>query len=303
MRRALLLLVAGCAGSPASNDAGTADAFSDASSPVRTFAFRKMFVGETDRAFKPSSTAWRSFGENLDGTSTDSCRAAMLPGEDGEGGIDNAFGAKVLPLLMQNGFAIPSLQFSQSIQQGVARPLLVRLAAPTLSVRIGKPLSVLPDFFTGDGSWVVSSLVASELSMMTDVAGAMHAGAAASASPVLLLLPWGNTVLRLRIRRFAVDASISPDGKALEHGTFAGILDPNELVEAARQAMGAAMPSVCTSFDAIAASIRAARDILADGTQNLSADCDAISLGMGFEGVAMKLGPVEDDPMPALACP
>ena len=292
----VLGLVLGCSSEPTQSDAGTdSPSTFDGTIPVRTFVLKKMFVGDTDRSFKTDPMAWRTLGEDLDGTMTDSCRASM-PIADGDNGIDNSFGANVLPLLMQNGFAIPSLQWSESIQQGAARPVLVRMAAPMLSVRIGKLLGSPPDFFTGNGTWTVSSLVASELAMTEPQLGMMQAGPSSDA--VLLLLPYGNTVLRLRVHRLSIHATTE-----MTAGSLAGILDTNELVEAARQAIGLAKPGACTAFDAIAASIRSAQDILADGTQNPNVDCNAISFGMGFEGATMGFGPTEMETPPPLACP
>jgi hypothetical protein len=268
-----------------------------------------MFAGDTDRAFKADPMAWRSYGEDLDKDATTessagTCRlAAGAPASvraDGNGGIDNSFGANVLPVLMANGFAIPSLQWSESIQQGAARAVLVRLAAPSASIRIGALLPMAPDFNSGMGAWAVSSLFTSELVFATDF-GEAHGQSITDVLP--LFIPYDKGVLVLRLHRFSFRGTPSADGKALGTGSLAGILDTDELVEAVRQAIGGTKPAVCTAFDAIAASIRLARDIMSDGSSNPMVDCDAISIGLGFEGAAIDFGPVTNDPGPAKPCP
>jgi hypothetical protein len=292
-------------GGPDGGDEAPADAYL----PPRTFALRKMFAGDADRTFKANATAWRSYGEDLDKDATTessagTCRlaagAASSVRADGDAGIDNSFGANVLPLLVANGFAIPSLQWSESSQQGAARAVLVRLAAPSASVRVGALLPMAPDFNSGMGAWAVSSLFTSELVFQTDF-GEAHGQSITDALP--LFIPYDKGVLVLRLHHFSFRGTPSANGKTLDTGTLAGILDPNELVEAARQAIGGTKPAMCTAFDAIAASIRLAPDILSDGSSNPMADCDGISIGLGFEGAAIDFGPVTNDPGPSKPCP
>ena len=56
-------------------------------------------------------------------------------------------------------------------------------------------------------------------------------------------------------------------------------------------------------LDGFASSIRKSADILADGTQDPNRTCDAISIGLGFEAVAAKVGAVAAaEPAPADPC-
>lgn len=49
--------------------------------------------------------------------------------------------------------------------------------------------------------------------------------------------------------------------------------------------------------------IRAASDIMNDGTQTAGATCDGISVGLGFDAVEVKLGPaVNQQPAEANPC-
>jgi hypothetical protein len=144
-----------------------------------------------------------------------------------------------------------------------------------------------PDF-SGAGSWSVSSLVAADMGDVQTQLGLVTAKSASA--PVVLYVPFSNRTLELKVHRFSFHASDSMQG-----GSIAGILDTTELVEAVRQAN-----TSCTNFDA---QIRQAQDVLADGTQNPAADCNAISIGIGFEGAPMGFGPMVNDPGPQKGCP
>src|SRR5262249_1183593 len=86
-------------------------------STERNFAMREVFLGDADRSYKSDSSAWQSFGFNIDGKittkdSTDVCTAggsATSPvHQNPPNGIDNAFGMRIVPLLRlaaQNGLS------------------------------------------------------------------------------------------------------------------------------------------------------------------------------------------------------
>ncbi len=72
------------------------------------YAVHELYFGDTDRTGITSPNAWQSFGYDLDGkvttaASTDVC--TVVPGAsrsvqiDGEGGIDNSWGANIVPIL------------------------------------------------------------------------------------------------------------------------------------------------------------------------------------------------------------
>jgi len=66
-------------------------------------------------------------------------------------------------------------------------------------------------------------------------------------------------------------------------GTLSGVLDVQELIDTEEAIASHISPSLCTSFDAIAARVRAAADILQDGTNAPGVPCDGISIGFGFD--------------------
>ena len=90
-------------------------------------AIHKLYLGDTDRSGKASSTAWKSFGYDLDGKvstkeSTDLCKpaAGAKPSavyEDGELGTDNSFGKNILPIITSLA-SDASTQVNDSINKG-----------------------------------------------------------------------------------------------------------------------------------------------------------------------------------------
>jgi hypothetical protein len=106
-------------------------------------AISKLYLGDSDRNGTPNTTnGWKQYGFNLDGkistkASTDLCKPALMaaPSDvypDGNNGIDNAFGATILPILL--GFAPDaSDKINQSITDGKFTIMLdlVKLGAAT----------------------------------------------------------------------------------------------------------------------------------------------------------------------------
>ncbi|HEY8092062.1 MAG TPA: hypothetical protein VIF09_29575, partial [Polyangiaceae bacterium] len=98
------------ADAPADHAADVSDAGVEAAViPGTNFAFRHYYLGDTDRAGVFGATAWKLYGTNVDGkvtttTSTDVCTlaagAAKATQADGPGGIDNSWGANLMPLFM-----------------------------------------------------------------------------------------------------------------------------------------------------------------------------------------------------------
>jgi hypothetical protein len=318
---------AGNDGPTVDGGAGDAPNASDSGSGPAFYVFKKMFVGDSDRLFKQGATAWRTYGDDIDGKvtatqSTDVCqRAQGAPPSmqaDGDNGIDNSFGANILPILVAAGLASPSLQWSQATQQGATRPVLLRVdglapasADAPASLYIGA-IPPGPPSFDGTGTWPVSSLSVDALDLTKPkvrlAKGAVQAGVwrtEPATTAASLYMKFDNGTLVLPIRHLALRASLSMDGKTLDQGQISGVMKTDELVEAVRQAVAVSSPSLCmgAAWDSIAAQLRQAQDILVDGTQNASAPCDAISIGLGFEGATMGLGAAKDDPGPSKPCP
>ena len=97
----------------------------DAGAPtsnVYTFAVDTVFLGESTRNGTPSSTAWKDYGYDIDGlvttsSSTNVCTlssgAPKANQNDGTGGIDNAWGAIILPII-QTAASMPTPSATES---------------------------------------------------------------------------------------------------------------------------------------------------------------------------------------------
>ena len=75
----------------------------------------------------------------------------------------------------------------------------------------------------------------------------------------------------------------------LSEGVLGGVLWTDELIDAA-------WCSEPYTFTTIAPQLRAMSDILADGTQDPSRECNAISIGLAFSATSAKLGDVTPPP-------
>jgi hypothetical protein len=309
----------GCSGSPQATDAGVdagpVDASAEASpAGPTTFIMRRMFAGDSDRAFKPSATAWQAFGDDIDGktttaSSTDVCQryggAPASIQQDGEGGIDNSFGANVIPALIAAGFPSPSLQWSQATTQAAVRAGLITVSDSGVEMRLGA-IPPGPIAFDGTGVWPVSSLSVTAAAPNVRWTSGVTTGAIATPridAQAILTLPQNMGTLVLRIHRVAVRGSLA-DGKTMKDGVLSGVLYTSELLQAVKQVIGA-NKSVCSGpmVDSLTNAISSAQDILDDGTQDPSRPCNAISIGLGFDGTIVKLGEVQDDKGPEMPCP
>jgi hypothetical protein len=131
--------------------------------------------------------------------------------------------------------------------------------------------------------------------------GGVLASGLASAPYVLGFSSGGGLSFELPIRVATVSMTIAADGKTATSGTLSGVIPTEALVSAFERAAAASSPQLCGSstLDTIRATVRRASDILVDGTQDSTKDCDAISIGIGFEAVSVVVGPVAGPVAPA----
>ncbi len=83
--------------------------------------------------------------------------------------------------------------------------------------------------------------------------------------------------------------------QAPSDGTIAGVIDTEQFISELAKVAGSFDTSLCSgsTFDSIAQQIRQASDIMSDGTNgDPSKTCDAISIGLGFNGHGVTLGDV-----------
>lgn len=293
---------------------------------TKTFAISKLYLGEASRTGAASDTAWKNFGYNLDGkttagTSTDVCtRAKGAPSSnqaDGTGGIDNSFGAVIMPLIKSAAsLTEPSKTITDTIQKG---SFTIQVTIKGLSDDAKQTATGLKGDLFASGAYQGDSPTAVPFP-------GFGAGAANIDWPVRAeLLNDGNTIasgskvnfqdayvvngtfvngsggatitLSLAFQGVALDLSLKKAIMTFDHtapgamtnGTLAGIIDTEELITGLKKVAGRISTTLCVSqFDGIAQQIRQASDIMSDGTNAAGKDCNGISIGLGFDGELVK---------------
>ena len=106
-------------------------------------------------------------------------------------------------------------------------------------------------------------------------------------------LPFSGLRLLLNITHPVITANISNQG-AVRDGVIAGVLGAEDFIEEFRTVLGTFDSSLCSgsTFDSFAQQLRAASDILADGTNASGPPCDGISIGLGFTAKPVIRGAV-----------
>ncbi len=276
------------------------------STTEHNYALNALLLGDTDRAGNPSTTAWKKFGYNVDGkesskTSTDVCTPAAGAGKeaqvDGDNGIDNAFGSRIVPIIQTFSHDI-SKQLSDSIAKGGFTIMIDtigltddpkqtntgltgqlyaggKLDNPTFTVADKWP--VRPELLADGKSIASGSKV--KFSDAFIVNGTWVNGVG---SDVKLSLGFGGVALDLTIHKATV--AFDHAGATAANGTIAGVIDTKELIDGLRSVAGRISDSLCSgsAFDSIAQQIEQASDILSDGTNKAGTPCTGISIGIGF---------------------
>ncbi|MBL8741825.1 MAG: hypothetical protein JNK04_12045 [Myxococcales bacterium] len=109
----------------------------------------------------------------------------------------------------------------------------------------------------------------------------------------------------LRIHQAQITMRLNAAHDAATQGQISGVIDTAEFNATIADAIGAFDPTLCTGgiLVAIQNQIAQASDIMVDGTQDPSATCDGISVGIGFEASAVHLGGVGPSILPPDTCP
>lgn len=283
------------------------------------FAIDRLFLGDTDREGKKTAGSWKQYGFNIDGKvsstiSEDLCKpadgaAASDVYPDGADGIDNSFGSKLVPLIASL-LSDPSTKVTDAIANGdftvilkvdglgaqpSYNPLTAKLyggatlgAAPTWDGSDAWP--VVPELLE-DAQDVESARIVFPTSYVVDdtwVSGPE------SQVTFKLNLTISETTIGLTIRNVRIAMDLAPDHKSAVKGTIAGVLETAVLVEELRSVIGAVQPGVCegSGLETILDQVRRASDIIKDGSQDPSQDCDAISIGIGFTAKEVQLGEI-----------
>jgi len=284
----------------APSDGGTSD--SPTPSFDTTFAVNRIYLGEVDRTTNaPSTTAWKSYGLNIDGllttgTSTDVCTLAAGASKaeqiDGNNGIDNVWGSTLLPIFQSAAsLQTPSASATDAMVQG-RTTLLVRVAGMTddpsqtasgLKVRVvaGGTYPGTPSFDPTTSWPVLSGATATDFdATITNGVLATSPGA-----PLVVTIPIGGAVVSLTIHHPII--LFTHTGRTnITNGTIAGVLDTNEFIAEFDAIAGYFSTSLCGSAkDGVDQECRKASEILVDGTNHAGTPCTGLSIGIGFDAV------------------
>jgi hypothetical protein len=329
---ALSLTGAGC-GSDASDDTNSAasggnqtgaqppgppDGAGPGDGAGTVFAIKALYLGDTDRNFKKSSSAWKEYGFNLDGkisteTSTDLCapraggkKTSAYP--DGLNGIDNSFGKNIVSLI-DSLSPDPSKTVNAEIADGQFTLMLDidKLGAganynPLVTSLYGGAELEAPPKFDGTDVWPVlrelldggdieKPLVKFEKSYLNN-----NTWVSGTKADINLKLAVAGYTLQLTIGSAVIAMDINEARTGATNGIIAGVIETESFIKELKKVAGAFDPSFCgdnPTVNGITEQLAQASDIMANGTAGSpSVECDGISIGLGFDAAKVQLGAV-----------
>jgi hypothetical protein len=288
------------------------------------FAISQLLLGDAPRGVgaAQSTTAWKKFGYNIDGkvstrNSTDVCKVSnsgpKSVHDNGDNGIDNSFGANILPIVLNTAGAEGPSKINSAITDGkftimfdvvglddTATQTNTGISAQVLAGGAFDAVGMAKPTFTMADSWPVRPEL---LAVATDPKSSkvkfsdayvvngtfVNADPGSANSDITIALSFSGVALSLTIHKAIVTFDHTQAGLA-DNGTIAGVIGTEELITGLKAVAGRISPSLCTgsAFEGIAGQIKQASDIMADGTQSADKTCDGISIGLGF--VAKQIG-------------
>jgi hypothetical protein len=287
--------------------------------PPLRHAVSRWFLGDTDTKGNPSAESWKTYGFDLDGLSstpeqTNHCKPAS-GGKvndiqvDGNKGIDNSFGRHFVNGLMATLLADPSDRIEEQIAKG-NETLLLDLGkignassyenAPAQWIRV-----IGQDVPPPQGDWSTYSWRPLQGKEVPLPEAYLDQNVWFSGEVTEVTFAWVDDgfTLKFPIKRARASVDISDRKKGIG-GQLGGIIPTEALVSEMEKLLGNFGSIFCgnsSAKEAIAESIRQSSDILLDGTQDPTKECNAISIGLGFETRATQLGsavPEEISPDP-----
>ena len=223
--------------------------------------------------------AWKSLGLDIDGqastrTSTGVCQLAQgappSTHDDGDGGIDNSFGANLVPVLTTVMGSDVIAQMNASFAAG--EPVNI-LGVHGLAAA-GGDATLLGTFdsMPFDTAWLTNGIVVGGPSALETQ---LTLGRVTSGSR--------SAELVLPITHVQVVAPLADAGWSVQGGVLSGILPTEEAVSAVVTFATAMKPGIDSqTLTVFEDAVRQASDILVDGTQDPTKACDGISIGLGF---------------------
>ena len=262
-----------------------------------------------------SEPAWSALGFDIDGQASTALSSGLCEPRagataddaypDGERGIDNAFGKSVVSMLLQ---VQPKLaeELNKAIAEGSFTLLLAidKLGAsadynPLAARAYGASALGQVPVLDGDDVWPISRGSLADPSDPTSVRVRFPASYLVGNTWVsgprtdFAFRAWiGGAFVDVALRAAVVSMELDAAHKTAKRGVISGVWPTAQLVTLVRRAAGGASKVLCSGalIENIVKQIEAASDILQDGTQDPGKPCDGISIGLGFEATAARLG-------------
>jgi hypothetical protein len=301
--------------------------------PGVSLAFSRIYLGDTTYEGVPSPTAWEDYGYDIDGVISSAstpghCQLAegASPAQvltDGNDGIDNSFGANIIPVIV--GLASDAgAQINELLSEGAFTFILdihgmgsdpnygLLETAFLVGANHGTPPawdgqdvwplaceglvtclpSGTPDLLPNESKYYLTESYVTNGVYVSGNRGDIDLVTALNTDGLLLFLPSKihHTVLTAQLNPG------SPTPTSATHGVLSGVLDTEEYLADLRKKAGLISSSLCQgpTWDSVAQQIRSSSDIMKDGTQDPGMTCDGISIGLGFDAVAVRVGDVRD---------
>ena len=222
--------------------------------------------------------------------------------EHGDQGIENAFGHFIVPILLGVDGTL-SADVNQALAGGAPTVLITvdQLGPGTsydplsASLSAGAELGSAPKL-DGSDVWpfVPGSVVSLQQSYLVGDTWVSGPGAG-----VTLTLSFAGSTLVLPVGHAVVSMNLDASHQHVTDGVVAGVIATADLASAV-QRFGPVDVVLCSSptIQGIMVQLQQASDILQDGTQDPDATCDGISIGVGFDGALVQLGPAGAPPPP-----
>ncbi len=285
-----------------------------ATSTRKVFAISKLYLGDTDRSDVSSSNAWKQFGYDLDGTYTKTSKTGTCKPIsdgvvvlDGTNGIDNSFGQNILAALQKaaSGFNEPSKTVTTTIANGDFTLILDTTGLDDTATQTASGLTGqlfvggklgAPAKFDGTDNWPVIGALLTNPADATKGSKIKFSDAYinggtwvnGSKSDVTLAISVQGVSLNLQIHNAIITAKHSSPNKLTE-GTVAGYIAVSEIIETIGKVAGRLTPEACPGkslFNQVRSIIESNADIRLTGA-DATKDCDAISIGLGFEATTI----------------
>jgi len=291
-----------------------------------TYAVSKLYLGDTDRAGEETPGAWRKFGYDIDGQQTtddftNHCTpnsganpAKIFP--DGDEGIDNAFGKIIVDEILKPLVGDLSGTVNEQIEGG-SFTIIMSLdtlgdgpnysAIPTY-LNVGADLGAAPKF-DGTDEWPIYQELLDDptdpkSTQLSFTDSYVNDGTWVSGTPgrLDLAVSVAGVSLTLNIANAVITMDLAePRSGGATNGVIAGVIPVEPFLAELEKVAGNLSDSFCgggNALEQIKNEIRQAADMLQSGGQG-SGECDAISIGIGFEAKPVVLGPIEDVQPPA----